>query len=77
MNNIFFFVFGVLLVVTGVLDIPKVRKLKKSMRMLHLLLYGGTFVLFVCLYLDIDVPMPTRYFIQTISPWVFSMIHPS
>jgi hypothetical protein len=77
MNTIFMFVFGLLFLVTGLIDIQKVKKLKRSMRWLHLFCYGATFVLFVCIALDIDVPMPTRFFIETVSPWVFSMIHPS
>ncbi|WP_284642230.1 hypothetical protein [Paenibacillus silviterrae] len=77
MNSIFIYVFGALLLVTALMDLQRIRTLKKSMRRMHLLVYVVTLALFACIVLDIDVPMPTGFFIDHVSPWVFQYIHPS
>ncbi|MDQ1910648.1 hypothetical protein RAC89_09190 [Paenibacillus sp. GD4] len=77
MNSIFIYVFGALLLVTVLMDIQRIKTLKRSMRRLHLLVYVATLALFACIVLDIDVPMPTGFFIDNVSPWVFKYIHPS
>ncbi|MDF2964216.1 MAG: hypothetical protein K0S39_5951 [Paenibacillus sp.] len=76
MNRVFMVVFALLLLVNMLFDLKRIRKQHKSLKWLYVTVYTITSALFVCTVVGIRIPMPTRFFINHVSPWVFSFIFP-
>ncbi|WP_426449837.1 hypothetical protein ACP26L_33030 [Paenibacillus sp. S-38] len=76
MNVQFLVWFGVLVLMHLMLNMKYWSRQTKVMRRLFVLLYAAAIGLYAALLLGIKPPMPTQYFIKTVSPAVFSMIHP-
>jgi hypothetical protein len=77
MNLIFLTVVFFVLVLNLMLDLKKMRKQPLSLRWLCRIVYACSFSLLFCIMLHINIPMPTRFFVNHVSPWVSSLIHSS
>lgn len=76
MNAVFLVVSGLLLLLHLILDLKRLRKQHKSIKATYITLYCLTGCLFICIALGIKLPMPTRFFLNHVSPWMFSHVHP-
>ncbi|CAG7653444.1 hypothetical protein ACFQI7_31745 [Paenibacillus allorhizosphaerae] len=57
------------------LDLKAIPKLGKSMKRMYFSLLFLTGLLYISIIFGIKPPMPTQYFINNVSTWVFSLIH--
>lgn len=57
------------------LDLKKLPKLDKVTKRLYYGCFILTGILYFAVFFGMKPPMPTRFFIDNVSPWVFSMIH--
>jgi 1-acyl-sn-glycerol-3-phosphate acyltransferase len=74
MDNIFLVVFLLLVILNLSMDIKKIRTQHKSLKWLYISVYSLTSAIFICLLLGVKVPMPTRFFIDNVSPRVMNFI---
>ncbi len=77
MNLIFLTVVFFVLVLNLLLNLKKMRKQPLSLRLLCRIVYACSFTLFLCIVFHINIPMPTRFFVNHVSPWVFSLLKSS
>ncbi|TDF93863.1 hypothetical protein [Paenibacillus piri] len=75
MNSLFLVAFAFLLLMNLFFDVKRLRKQYKTIKRLYIVIYTLTCGMFICVLMDIKIPMPTRYFIDHISPWVFSLVN--
>jgi hypothetical protein len=68
--------FGVLVLLHLTLNMKYWVRQTKAMLWMFALLYAAAIGLYLGLLLGIKPPMPTQFFIKTVSPTVFSIIHP-
>lgn len=75
--NLQFLVWFVLLMLLYVfLDIKHWPHQSKAVKRTYILLTAAALGLYISVVLGYKPPMPTRYFVEKVSPWLFSMIHP-
>ncbi|WP_159884714.1 hypothetical protein [Paenibacillus puerhi] len=77
MNTSEFLICFILLAVLLIfLNMKHWNVMSRSIRRFTVFLYIVTFVLYAAVVFGYQVPMPTRFFIDKVSPWVFTIIHP-
>ncbi|MBP1153835.1 MULTISPECIES: hypothetical protein [unclassified Paenibacillus] len=76
MNNQFLVCFALLMLVLLFLDVKRWPHQSKDVKRTYVLLYAAVFALYISVMFGYTPPMPTQYFVETVSPWVFSIIHP-
>ncbi|MCY9667138.1 hypothetical protein M5X11_19735 [Paenibacillus alginolyticus] len=69
MNNIFILSFLFIMIASLLIDRKVLKHQKGSVKAAYGLITFVTFVLFITKYLNIPIPMPSRFFIHTVSPW--------
>jgi hypothetical protein len=74
MNNLFIISFVVILFLAFLKDWPKMRSEKASEKFLYGLISLSSLVLLICWQFHINVPMPTHFFTQIVSPWIHRLI---
>jgi hypothetical protein len=74
MNSIFFLAAFLLLLINLVINFKKMRKQPRPLRWMCQIAYFLSFCLFICIVFRIEIPMPTRFFINHVSPWLLSVI---
>jgi hypothetical protein len=74
MNMVFYIAAFLLLVINLILNLKKMRKQPMQLRWMCRIAYFLSVGLFICMVLRIEIPMPTRFFINHVSPWLFSII---
>jgi hypothetical protein len=70
MDPVFLIVFGIGFLITVSIDIQTGKSLKKSSKIIVFTLNGMTAVLVVAASLGYNIPMPTQFFHEYVSPWV-------
>ncbi|NOU94602.1 hypothetical protein GC093_15435 [Paenibacillus sp. LMG 31456] len=76
MNKIFLTAFAFLLLMNLLFDLKRLRKQNKSLKGLYITVYSLTCFTFITILFGVKLPMPTHFFINQVSPWVFSIVHP-
>lgn len=66
--------FGLFLMML-LLDIKHLPGMRKSLKWFYATVYLVTFGIFLSTVMGYPPPMPTKYFIYRVSPWVSSIIH--
>ncbi|SDE30622.1 hypothetical protein SAMN02799630_05079 [Paenibacillus sp. UNCCL117] len=74
--NEFLICFFLLMCLLLFLDKKHWRTMPRGIKRAYVGMYIITLALYMTVALGIDVPMPTRFFINQVSPWVFSIVHP-
>jgi len=74
MNNIFMCSLLLIMVITFLFDLRKLKKQKKSIRWFYHCSFAVTAAVYLCILLGAPLPMPTSFFIHKVSPWVYSII---
>ncbi|MNI07567.1 hypothetical protein D3C73_605770 [compost metagenome] len=74
MNAIFIISFMAILGGTYFFDFKRLSSQKLSMKVTYYCVTAVTVSLFACKLLRIHVPLPQRFFIHTVSPWVSRMV---
>jgi hypothetical protein len=74
-NTIFLFFSAFLFIVQLFLDMKRTRKQPKSIKQLYFTLYAFAGCLLLGLILGFKPLMPTRFFLNHVSPWVFTLIY--
>ncbi|SFL72371.1 hypothetical protein SAMN03159341_10911 [Paenibacillus sp. 1_12] len=74
MNSLFLTVVFILLMANLLLNLKKMRKQPLTLRWLCRIAYAVSTSLIICTVLHIEIPMPTRFFVNHVSPWVFSLL---
>jgi hypothetical protein len=62
-----FFLIGV--GITLFVDIPSTKNKTKTEKGVKYAIYGAAFTLFVLYYMNINLPLPTRFFTDTVADW--------
>jgi hypothetical protein len=62
-----FFLIGV--GITLFVDIPSSKNKTRAEKGMKYAIYGAAFALFVCYYMNITLPLPTRFFADKIADW--------
>ncbi|MGF9912451.1 hypothetical protein ABEX47_18725 [Paenibacillus ehimensis] len=76
MNPQFLVWFLVLVAYHLFLNLKHWTRQPKATARLSTFIYILTLGLFLCVAFGYRPPMPTRFFIDRVSPWIFSIIHP-
>ncbi|KPV57522.1 hypothetical protein QJ48_21410 [Paenibacillus sp. A3] len=76
MNSQFLVWFMVLMAYHLFLNLKHWARQPKATARLYTFITLVTLGLFLCVASGYQPPMPTRFFIERVSPWVFSIIHP-
>ncbi|UQZ85213.1 hypothetical protein SK3146_04496 [Paenibacillus konkukensis] len=74
MNNIFLTSFFLLMVISLLFDLRKLRSQSTPLKGLYYTIYAASACIYICYLLGYPIPMPTSFFIHKVSPWVFSLI---
>jgi len=74
--NEFLICFTLLMCLLLFMDKKHWKTMPRTIRWAYVSMYIVTFILYIAIASGIDVPMPTRFFIDKVSPWVFSIVHP-
>lgn len=69
MNSIFILSFLFIMIASLLIDRKELKHQRGSVKAAYGLITCVTFVLFITKYLHIPIPMPSRFFIHTVSPW--------
>jgi len=69
MNSIFILSFLFIMIASLLIDRKVLKHQKGSVKVTYGLIAFVTFVLFISKYLRVPIPMPSRFFIHTVSPW--------
>lgn len=75
MNTQFMIIVPVLALLLMLLSLKHWSTLKRGMRRFYIWLYAMTFSLYLSIAFGYRIPMPTRFFINKVSPWVFSLLY--
>ncbi len=76
MNSMFLVCFLALMAFQLFLNLKHWTRQPKATARLYTFITILTLGLFFCAAFGYRPPMPTRFFIDRVSPWIFSMIHP-
>jgi hypothetical protein len=76
MNTLFLIAYALLLLLNLFSDIKRMRKQHNSLKGLYVTLYTLSAAMYLCIVLRVEITMPTRFFINRVSPWVVSIIQP-
>jgi hypothetical protein len=76
MNALFCISVIVLLVGSMIADYKHLAERNTGMRWLYGIFSLSAAALFLAIIAGYDIPMPTQFFINHVSPWVFNIIHP-
>ncbi|WP_028551865.1 hypothetical protein [Paenibacillus sp. UNC451MF] len=74
MNSIFMVFLLIIMVITFLFDLRKLRSQKKPLRGLYYCIFAVTFAIYLSTLMGIKIPMPTGFFIHKVSPWVYSIV---
>jgi uncharacterized membrane protein len=74
MNSIFVFFFILFLIISLLLDYKKLKSNKRSVKVIYIGILGATLILMISKYMQHTIPLPSRFFIHTVSPWVSRVI---
>jgi hypothetical protein len=74
MDRTFMLSFLFIMIASLVMDRKRLRHERTSVKVTYGLIALVTMGLFICKYLHWRIPIPTRFFIHTVSPWVSSLI---
>lgn len=74
MNGIFLICFLLILVISLRVDMQVLKNARKGMKFAYVLFMLLTLGLLSAKYLHINIPMPTRFFIHAVSPWVRNLV---
>jgi hypothetical protein len=74
MNSLFLTVVIILLLGNLLVNLKKMRKQPLTLRWLCRIVYAVSASLIICTVFHIEIPMPTRFFLNHVSPWVFSLL---
>ncbi|MDQ0873093.1 DMSO/TMAO reductase YedYZ heme-binding membrane subunit [Paenibacillus sp. V4I3] len=69
MNSIFILSFLFIMIASLLIDRKVLKQQKGSVKVTYGLITFVTFALFMTKYLHVPIPMPSRFFIHTVSPW--------
>lgn len=75
MNVVYLTIIFLLLVINFLRYWNKLGKQPPSIRWMYRIAYSLSLVLYICIVLHIDIPMPTQFFINQVSPWVFTILN--
>jgi hypothetical protein len=53
----------------------KLSKHLSSIRWMYYMAYSLSIILYLCIVLQINIPMPTQFFLNHVSPWVFAFLN--
>jgi hypothetical protein len=76
MNTIFLVIIFFLFLLNLLVNKKKLPMQPTSLKWMCRVVYAISVLLYVCILFHIDIPMPTRFFLNHVSPWVFSLINP-
>lgn len=74
MNPIFMISLLIIMIITLLFDLRKLRNQKKTLRIFYFAMFAVSSALYLAVLLRLPIPMPTSFFIHKVSPWVFSLI---
>lgn len=74
MNNIFFIVFVLTVAFSIFADKKKLKSMKKSIKIYYFSFMAAAFGLLIGKYFTLSIPLPSRFFIHTVSPWFSRLI---
>jgi hypothetical protein len=74
MSVVFFFSFLALLFYSCYMDWKTLKSAKRSIKWMYYTISAAAFGLFVSKFLHIQIPLPTQFFIQTVSPWISRIV---
>ncbi|MBP1995009.1 hypothetical protein [Paenibacillus eucommiae] len=74
MNFIFLISFLCIMALGMYYDAKKLKSQKKSIQITYYAIHALTLTLFVGKLMHISMPLPARFFIHTVSPWVGRLI---
>ncbi|MEK8128109.1 hypothetical protein WMW72_09360 [Paenibacillus filicis] len=74
-NNAFLICFILLAILLLFTNMKHWTKMPRSIRRFYVCMYVVTFGLYTAMLFHLPIPMPTRIFIEKVSPWVYSIIH--
>ncbi|SDN36842.1 hypothetical protein SAMN04487897_102662 [Paenibacillus sp. yr247] len=69
MNSIFILSFLFIMIASLLIDRKALKHQKGSVKATYGLITFVTLVLFITKYFNVHIPMPSRFFIHTVSPW--------
>lgn len=75
MNMFFSILFTLSLIYSGWTDYGVLKRKHKPIRICYYVISGGVLFLFVMMYFQLPMPMPTRFITYQMAPWIHRVMN--
>ncbi|WP_128895755.1 hypothetical protein [Longirhabdus pacifica] len=77
MDPFFLLIFPIIYLIFFIIDVRQLKQYKAGVKWTFYLIQLATFVLYLAMLLDVNVPVPTAFYQEKVTPWIESWLQPT